>query len=66
MVRYLAMAKRKALLFTYSDNENFEIEIDENIDLDADDFDWEKELLEPIEDNGESPNVENGVSWGWA
>ena len=60
------MEKRKALLFTYSDNDNFEIEIDKNTGLDSDDFDWEKELLEPIEEKGDCPNVGNGVSWGWA
>lgn len=60
------MAKRKALLFTYSDNENFEIEIEDNTELGADDFNWETILLKPIEENGEQLNVDNGVSWGWA
>lgn len=60
------MAKRKASLYSYSEDKNYEISIDESIDLDSDDFDWEKELLEPIEENGEHPNCENGVSWGWS
>lgn len=66
VVRYLEMAKRKALLYTYSEDNNYEIEIEESTDLTADGFDWEKELLEPLNDKGENPIIDNGVSWGWA
>jgi hypothetical protein len=60
------MAKRKALLYTYSEDNNYEIEIEASTDLNDDVFDWEKTLLEPLNDQGDYPNVDNGVSWGWA
>jgi hypothetical protein len=60
------MAKRKALLYTYSEDSNYEIEIEASTDLNTDGFDWEKILLEPLNDQGDYPNVDNGVSWGWA
>ena len=63
---FISMAKRKALLYSYSDDKYYEIKIDSNIDLSADNFDWENKLLEPIQENGEYPDVDNGVSWGWA
>jgi len=60
------MAKRKALLYTYLEDSNYEIEIEASTDLNADGFDWEKILLEPLNNQGDYPNCDNGVSWGWA
>lgn len=63
------MAKRKALLYSYAEDKNYEIEVEENIfDVEDDEeFDWETNLLFPIEDEqGVRVNTECGVSWGWA
>jgi len=60
------MVKRKALLYSYSDDKNYEVWIDENTDINSDSFEWENILLEPIEGICEGINTENGVSWGWA
>jgi hypothetical protein len=59
------MAKRKAALYSYSQDENYELEIEETTDLNADGFDWEEILLIPLEARGENINVSNGVGWGW-
>lgn len=56
---------RLALLYSYGDDENYEVEIPENTDLDDDFFDWEEILLKPIEEAGHEVNIMVGVSWGW-
>jgi hypothetical protein len=57
--------RRVAILYSYWDDENYEVEIPENTDLDDEFFDWEEVLLKPLEDQGIEVGIGTGVSWGW-
>ena len=57
--------ERLAVLYSYEDDENYEVRIPASTDLDDDYFDWEEVLLKPLEDQGHEINIMLGVSWGW-
>jgi hypothetical protein len=57
--------ERFAVLYSYGDDENYEVKISKDTDLDDEFFDWEEVLLKPLEDQGHEINIMLGVSWGW-
>jgi hypothetical protein len=57
--------ERLAVLYSYGDDENYEVKISKDTDLDDEFFDWEEVLLKPLEDQGHEINIMLGVSWGW-
>lgn len=56
---------RICVLYSYWDDETYDVEIPSDTDIEDEFFDWEEILLKPIEDKGIVVGIGTGMSWWW-